>query len=33
MSTLRNCDQIIEIGKGGVKRVGTYNDFIQSAAI
>ena len=31
LSTLQNCDQIIELGNGGVLRVGTYQDIVSKS--
>jgi ATP-binding cassette subfamily B protein len=31
ISTLRDCDQIVEIGSGSVKRIGNYRAFVDSA--
>ena len=31
ITTLRNCSQIIELGGGSIKRVGTYLDIINSS--
>jgi len=28
LSTLKNCTQIVELGDGGIKRVGAYQDFV-----
>lgn len=28
LSTLKNCTQIIELGEGGVRRIGTYQDIV-----
>jgi ATP-binding cassette subfamily B protein len=32
LSTLRNCTKIVEIGSGGIKRTGTYQDIVTQAA-
>lgn len=29
LSTLKNCTQIVELGDGGIKRVGAYQDFVS----
>jgi len=29
LTTLRNCDQIIELGNGGVSRIGNYDDIVN----
>ena len=29
LTTLKNCTQIVELGEGGVKRIGRYQDFIN----
>ena len=26
LTTLRNCTQVVELGDGGIKRIGTYLD-------
>ena len=31
LTTLKNCTQIVELGGGGVKRVGSYQDMVASA--
>jgi ATP-binding cassette subfamily B protein len=31
LTTLKDCDLIVEIGDGGVKRVGQYNDLVVNA--
>lgn len=28
LSTLKNCTQIVELGNGGIKRIGTYSDIV-----
>ena len=28
LTTLKNCTQIIELGDGGVKRIGTYTEIV-----
>ena len=30
LTTLQNCDQIVELGNGGIKRIGTYRDIIST---
>ncbi len=32
ISTLKNCTQIVELGDGGIKRIGNYQDLVKSAA-
>lgn len=32
LSTLKNCTQIVELGDGGIKRVGTYQNIVNQAA-
>ncbi len=29
LTTLKNCDQIVELGDGGIKRIGTYNEIVS----
>ena len=29
LTTLKNCTQIVELGEGGVKRIGRYQDIIN----
>ena len=29
LTTLKNCDQIIELGDGGIKRIGTYQEIVS----
>ena len=29
LTTLKNCDQIIELGEGGIKRIGTYAEIVS----
>ena len=29
ISTLKNCEQIIELGKDGIQQIGTYNSIFQ----
>lgn len=31
LTTLKNCDQIVELGDGGIKRVGTYQEIVHEA--
>jgi ATP-binding cassette subfamily B protein len=31
LTTLKNCTQVIELGDGGIKRVGTYRDIVNQA--
>ena len=31
-TTLKNCTQIVELGDGGIKRTGTYQDIVSKAA-
>ena len=33
LSTLKNCTQIVELGSGGIKRVGTYQDIVNQSVI
>ena len=28
LSTLRNCSQIVELGDGGIKRIGSYQEIV-----
>lgn len=30
LTTLKNCTQIVELGDGGIKRIGTYHDIVKS---
>ena len=30
LTTLQNCDQIVELGNGGIKRIGNYKDIIST---
>ena len=30
LTTLKSCDQIIELGEGGVRRIGTYRQLVES---
>ena len=32
LTTLRNCTQIVELGDGGVRRIGTYKDIVTDVA-
>ena len=32
ISTLKNCTQIVELGDGGIKRTGSYQDIVNQAA-
>lgn len=29
LSTLKNCTQILELGEGKIKRIGTYNQIVD----
>jgi ATP-binding cassette subfamily B protein len=29
LTTLKNCTQIVELGEGGIKRIGSYNDIVN----
>ena len=33
LTTLKNCDQIIELADGGIKRIGTYNEIVNNELI
>lgn len=33
LSTLKNCTQIVELGEGGIKRVGSYQDIVNQAKL
>ena len=33
LTTLKNCTQIVELGEGGIKRVGSYQDIISQKTI
>jgi ABC-type multidrug transport system fused ATPase/permease subunit len=33
LTTLKNCTQIVELGKGGIKRVGSYQDIVNLTAV
>jgi ATP-binding cassette subfamily B protein len=32
LTTLKNCTQIVELGEGGIKRVGSYHDIVNQTA-
>jgi ABC-type multidrug transport system fused ATPase/permease subunit len=32
LNTLKNCTQIVKLGDGGIKRVGTYQDIVAQTA-
>jgi ATP-binding cassette subfamily B protein len=32
ITTLKNCTQIVELGEGGIKRAGTYQDIVNQTA-
>ena len=32
LTTLRNCSQIVELGDGGIRRIGTYQSIVTSTA-
>ena len=32
LTTLENCTQIVELGEGGIKRIGTYQDIVNQVA-
>lgn len=32
LTTLKNCTQIVELGEGGIKRVGSYHEIVNQAA-
>ncbi len=32
LTTLKNCTQIVELGEGGIKRAGTYQDIVNQTA-
>jgi ATP-binding cassette subfamily B protein len=32
LTTLKNCNQIVELGDGCIKRVGTYQDIVAQTA-
>jgi ATP-binding cassette, subfamily B, bacterial PglK len=29
LTTLKNCTQIVELGEGGIKRIGSYQDIVN----
>ena len=31
LTTLKNCTQIVELGEGGIKRAGSYQDIVNQA--
>jgi ATP-binding cassette, subfamily B, bacterial PglK len=33
LTTLKNCTQIVELGEGGIRRVGSYQDIINKSAL
>lgn len=33
LTTVKNCTQIVELGKGGVKRSGNYHDIVNQSAV
>lgn len=33
LTTLKNCDQIVELGDGGIKRTGSYQDIVNKSVI
>jgi ATP-binding cassette subfamily B protein len=33
LTTLKNCTQIVELGEGGIKRVGIYQDIVNQSAV
>jgi len=33
LTTLKNCDQIVELGDGGIKRIGTYQEIVSKEKI
>ena len=33
LTTLKNCKQIVELGEGGIKRVGSYQDIVNQSAV
>ena len=33
LTTLKNCDQIVELGDGGIKRIGTYNEIVSNEKV
>jgi ATP-binding cassette, subfamily B, bacterial PglK len=32
LTTLKNCTQIVELGNGGIKRIGTYKDIVNQSS-
>ena len=32
LTTLKNCTQIVELGGGGIKRTGAYQEIVSQAA-
>jgi ATP-binding cassette subfamily B protein len=32
LTTLKNCTQVVELGAGGIKRIGSYQDIVNQAA-
>ena len=32
LTTLKNCTQVVELGAGGIKRIGTYQEIVNQAA-
>jgi ATP-binding cassette subfamily B protein len=32
LTTLKNCTQIVELGDGGIKRAGTYQEIVSQTA-
>ena len=32
LTTLKNCTQIVELGEGGIKRVGSYQDIVNQSS-
>ena len=33
LTTLKNCDQIVELGDGGIKRIGTYLEIVGEGSV
>lgn len=33
VTTLKNCNQIVELGEGGIKRIGSYQDILNKSVI
>jgi ABC-type bacteriocin/lantibiotic exporter with double-glycine peptidase domain len=33
LTSLKNCTQIVELGKGGINRVGSYQDIVNHSAV